>query len=89
MRKYVFMIVTLCLVLSFATISFGQTDTKEKEVYYELVDITMGDSLWTIAEEYNTEFDDVREYVEILKEFNNLSGDHIRTGDKILVPVYI
>ena len=77
------------MVLSFATISFGKTEAEEKEVYYELVDITKGDTLWTIAEEYNTEFDDVRENVEILKEFNNLSGDHIRTGDKILVPVYI
>ncbi len=89
MRKYVFIIVTLCLVLSFATISFGKTDSEEREVYYELVDITKGDTLWTIAEKYNTEFDDVREYVEVLKEFNNMSGDNIRSGDKIIIPVYI
>ncbi|MBE6008791.1 MAG: LysM peptidoglycan-binding domain-containing protein [Lachnospiraceae bacterium] len=89
MRKYVFIIVTLCMVLSFATISFGKTNAKQKEVYYELVDITKGDTLWTIAEEYNTEFGDVREYIEVIKEFNNMSGDHIKSGDKILVPVYV
>ena len=89
MRKYVFIIVTLCLVLSFATISFGKTDAEEKEVYYELVDITKGDTLWTIAEKYNTEFDDVRDYIEVVKEFNNITGDYIKSGDKIVVPVYI
>ena len=89
MRKYVFILITLCMVISFATISFGKTDIETTEVYYELVDINKGDSLWTIAEEYNTKFDDVRDYIEVIKEFNNMKGTIIHNGDKILIPVYV
>ena len=88
MRKYVFILITLCMVISFATISFGKTDIEKTEVYYELVDINKGDTLWTIAEEYNTKFDDVRDYIEVIKEFNNMKGTIIQYGDKILIPVY-
>ena len=89
MRKYVFILITLCMVISFATISFGKTDKEKTEVYYEVVDINKGDTLWTIAEEYNTRFDDVRDYIDEIKEFNNMKGTFIQSGDKIVVPVYV
>ena len=88
MRKFVFVIATFFMVTGFVTITFGKTEDTATAVHYELVDVNKGDTLWTIAEEYNTKFDDVRDYIEVIKEFNNMKGSNIRSGESILVPVY-
>lgn len=89
MRKFVFIIVTMCMVLCFGSVSFGKTESKKTEVYYEVVDVAKGDTLWTIAERFNTGYDDVRDYIEEIKEFNNMKGYQLTSGSRIVVPIYL
>lgn len=61
----------------------------EKELYYTSIQIESGDTLWTIAEEYMcSEYDDVNDYINDVKQINNLHTDVIHAGAYLLVPYY-
>ena len=54
--------------------------------YYRSIQIQPGDTLWDIAEETMTsEYDSTAEYVEVLKEMNGLTSDHIEAGNYLTV----
>lgn len=54
--------------------------------YYSSIQIQPGDTLWDIAEETMTsDYDSTAEYVEVLKEMNGLTSDHIEAGHYLTV----
>ena len=54
--------------------------------YYRSIEIQPGDTLWDIAEETMTsEYDSTAEYVQVLKDMNNLSSDHIQSGMHLMI----
>ncbi|MGL4789845.1 MAG: cell division suppressor protein YneA [Anaerotignaceae bacterium] len=87
MRKYVFIIITLILIVSACTVSFGNTEQK-KNIYYEVVEISKGDCLWTLAATFKGENENTKEYVNKIKKLNNMDSDLIKAGQKIILPVY-
>lgn len=58
-----------------------------KQEYIE-VNVALGDTLWTIAEEYMPNDMDIRKSIHILKSINNIDNQ-IQPGQVILVPEYI
>ena len=57
--------------------------------YYKTITIQSGDTLWSIAQEYN--MDDsksTKDYVEELMSMNNLHNDNITAGQKLLVTYF-
>ena len=64
-------------------------DTTKKQKYYKSIIIESGDTLWDIAEQYyDSDVVSITEYIEELKEINNLSGERIRSGNYIVVSYY-
>ena len=59
-------------------------------ISYQTVEIQKGDTLWSIAKEYYEEpCGDIRDYIDQIKECNNLdSSDRITEGCYLCVPVY-
>lgn len=59
-------------------------------IRYQTVEIQKGDTLWSIAKEYYEEpCGDIRDYIDQIKECNNLdSSDRITEGCYLCVPVY-
>lgn len=55
---------------------------------YESVLINNGDTLWSIAKEYNTSDISTNDYIDEIKTINGLTGDSINGGNYILIPVY-
>ena len=55
--------------------------------YYTSIKIGEGDSLWSIAQEYNTENTrmNTSEYIEELKKINNIREDVIHRGQYITI----
>lgn len=54
--------------------------------YYKSIEIQPGDTLWTIAEDTMTdEYDSVVEYVQVLKNMNNLDSDNIQAGQNLII----
>ena len=57
--------------------------------YYKTITIQSGDTLWSIAQEYNTDDSkSTKDYVEELMSMNNLHNDNITAGQKLLVTYF-
>lgn len=57
--------------------------------YYKSIEITSGDTLWQIAEEYmNDDYDSIYDYIHELKEINNLASNDIHAGQYLTVAYY-
>lgn len=66
-------------------------DTNEEVMckYYKCIEISDGDSLWSIAKENMTEeYDSVYEYIEEVMEMNNLESDQIYSGQYLTIAYY-
>ena len=88
MRKYVFIFITIIAVFSIAGISFGNTGSSNHIAHYKSIDVTTGDTLWEIAQDYKQEHVSTTEYVSIIKDFNNMRNDTIKIGQQIIIPIY-
>lgn len=54
--------------------------------YYKSITIESGDSLWSIAENYMTDdYGSITEYIEFLKEVNQIHGDRIQEGQSLII----
>jgi nucleoid-associated protein YgaU len=61
----------------------------ESVIRYETVQIEAGDTLWSIAREhYKQQNGDIRDYIEEIRECNNLATDTITEGHYLCIPVY-
>ena len=66
-------------------------DTNEEVMckYYKSIEITDGDTLWSIAKEnMSEEYDSVYAYIEEVMEMNNLESDQIHSGQYLTVAYY-
>ncbi len=98
-------VVLICLaVLSFISIStliskagnekgMSYENEKAEEMirykYYTTVTVAVGETLWDIANEYNSEeFGGIQNYIREVKSINHISGDRICAGEALTVPYY-
>lgn len=56
--------------------------------YYKSIVIQPGDSLWSLAETYADSESDQKEYIEELKQINQLNSEKIQTGKHLIIPYY-
>lgn len=86
-----FIVLFICVAGILNITAEGSNKPASKQ--YKSIQIAEGDTLWSIALEYNDEAlsnDSTEEYIEDIKAINNLSrGDKITAGNYIIVPVYI
>jgi len=49
--------------------------------YYKSIEVSRGDSLWSIAKEYMSQnYDSIYDYIDELKQMNHLDSDDIHAG---------
>ena len=98
-RSKMILLLTTVLLITIGSIVFGsifssaQSRADESGIqykYYKSVEIKKGDSLWSIAKEYceDQHYKSTKEYVEELKEINNLNSEKIHYGQRIVVAYY-
>ncbi len=85
-RNRNFILMLFILVISFSCVAMGSTRQRE-EVYYEVVEIREGDTLWDIACTYKSEGVSTKKYVAQIQDFNGLKTDKIIAGQSVIVPV--
>lgn len=86
-RKNIFLLLTMALILCLGTFAMGAQPEKEERVYYESVEIHKGDTIWNIAEEYKPEREKTERMVQEIMELNGLKTTNIQAGESIIVPV--
>lgn len=52
------------------------------------VQVEAGDSLWKLADKYDNNSMDLRQYIYIIQRFNKLENTVLLPGQKIMIPVY-
>lgn len=59
------------------------------DIQYKVIEIEYGDTLWNIAKENMTPgYSDINEYIDEIKECNQLSSDRITSGNYLMIPYY-
>lgn len=86
----VFFIFSIIVFISFSTEANDNVQQLSYK-YYKSIEITKGDALWSIANDY---FDPIHykstlEYVKEVMKMNNMTSDDIITGSYIIIPYYI
>ena len=78
------------LVIGLNTIhSSAEKAQTEREKIYECIQINTDDSLWTISERYAKEYGcSTKEYVQTLRDMNQLTTDQILAGNHIIIVKY-
>ena len=57
--------------------------------YYKSIEVSRGDSLWSIAKEYmSQDYDSIYDYIDELKQMNHLDSDDIHAGQYLTVSYY-
>ena len=96
-QRIVIVVLTICIILcgvllGSEVIDAGQSNASEEDVcfkYYTSIEIEQGDTLWSIATEYmGSEYDSIQDYIEEVKELNQLGPDDIHTGQYLMIPYY-
>lgn len=88
-RKNMFVILTLALILGLGTLAMGGEKKDSTEVYYECVQVQKGDTLWEIAEKYKIQDANIEYMVEQIMEVNGMKNTNIRAGESIIVPIVV
>lgn len=82
-RFYSFILVAL---IAFSSLLFATNiEGESSEVQYTQITVEKGDTLWGIAQRYNTD-GDIRSYINIIEKVNNISDSTIYEGDVIILP---
>lgn len=86
----IFMCITICSGIIIAKAAVTDNGKSDQFKYYTSINIEKGDTLWSIASDYvnvngsNT----INNYVNDLKEINNLQTDCIYQGQNLIVYYY-
>ena len=59
----------------------------EQVQVYESVVIQEGDTLWDLALQYAPEEQDIRSYIQEVRELNHMTSDQIHAGQSIILPM--
>ena len=87
-RFTVFVTIMIILITTLVNFALG-LNTAESLTYVEYMDLEImsGDTLWSIAETYMSDSDDIRVAVYELCKINDISADQLQAGMTIQVPV--
>lgn len=81
LRKVLFISAVIFLLLFINLVSYGS-----KTLVMEKVIVKKGDTLWSIARNYNDRNDDLRKIVNKIKKANSLESVILQPGQEIKVP---
>ncbi len=85
--NYLLLIIALIMIVSisgFTKVTSGSSE--KKTVYYKSIEVTEGDTLWSLAKKYSKNLDiSLKDYIKELKKMNSLESDTIRKGYYVVV----
>ena len=80
-----FMLLIICSGIIIANAAVSDNDKSDQNKYYTSISIEKGDTLWSIASNYVSGPKTISNYVNELKEINNLQTDCIYQGQNLIV----
>ena len=88
-RFTVFVVLTIILLTTAINFALGLNTAASATIQeYMYVDIMPGDTLWSIAETYMSDTDDIRQAIYELCSINDITASQLYAGMTIQVPIY-
>ena len=94
-QRFALVIASICVIILGSVVCgsiFSSAKAPEVDVpqykYYKSIVIEDGDSLWSIANEYNPDKFRTQEYIDEIKELNALTSETIHAGQHLLIAYY-
>ena len=88
-RFTVFVVLTIILLTTAINFALGLNTAASATIQeYMYVDIMPGDTLWSIAETYMSDTDDIRQAIYELFSINDITASQLYAGMTIQVPIY-
>ncbi len=78
----------IALLLGVYFVINTSADLPIEEAPYKEVYVSLGDTLWSIAEEHADQDTNLRKYVKQIKEFNNMDDEMVYAYTVIKLPEY-
>lgn len=67
---------------------FTNTDNYAQASHHQIVTVRSGDSVWSIATNYTSNKEDIRELIAAIKQINHLDNNlQIRPGQELKIPI--
>ncbi|MBQ0004258.1 MAG: LysM peptidoglycan-binding domain-containing protein [Clostridiales bacterium] len=88
-RFFIFvLLVTMTLVFGIVSLCSNTTEAASVNTFAQ-VTVQSDDTLWTIASEYVDDSMDIRDYIDEIREINDIgNNESIYVGEQIFVPIY-
>jgi len=88
MRRIALGVLAVIVVIAAACLLYPDSKSASEPVQVVTVQVESGDSLWKLADRYDNNSMDLREYIYIIQKFNNLDNTVLQPGQEIRIPVY-
>ncbi|MEX6702449.1 LysM peptidoglycan-binding domain-containing protein [Peribacillus frigoritolerans] len=85
-KNYIYTILLAGSVFIFS-ILFSCTLNNDQKKDFLSIEVSEGDTLWGIAEEYEESNLTKKEFIGWIEEYNGVSADSIKPGQVIVIPV--
>lgn len=95
-KKVTLFVLALCMIAALSVGLGGKLVDAHDDLlgsntqkYYKSIQLQAGDTLWDIAKEHmNQEYDTIFEYIDEVKEINNLDDDEIHEGQYLTIAYF-
>ncbi|MDD7390861.1 MAG: LysM peptidoglycan-binding domain-containing protein [Lachnospiraceae bacterium] len=91
-RKKLLILLAAAVVLTFVFGAIGVHAVQkgvacsDEELAYKVITVERGDTLWDIAQAcYRTTDDDIRTYINKIRDMNHIHGDNLKEGQLLLI----
>lgn len=87
-RVVVIVICVVVLLISIFQSSMVVKAGENKQITYCSIEIKANDTLWKIAQDFCPSYVKMENYIEEIKEINDITADYIVQGNYLLIPIY-
>ncbi len=86
-KSLVLTISVVMIIIMFLSFTGALISNANKLQRYDHYEVAYGDTLWTIAQSYPNDYDDIRYFIYQIKQASHLQGDSIFPGQQLRIPL--
>ncbi len=88
-RFFIFILLTVVITVFavYSLFNYSKAEAASVDTYVQ-VSVDENGNLWNIAERYNTEDRDIRDYIQEIRQVNDIDEDDLQPGDVLFIPIH-
>ncbi len=82
-----FTIIIIAVILIFSATTGLFTAQGDTRAIYTTIEVSDGDTLWSIAQQYGSDKMDTRDFIAEICELNEIDAGSLQAGSTLMVPI--